>query len=139
MIPNKTSMKNGFTIIEVLVAMVFFSIASMAILSLIQHSAGASQRVKHMSRAGRLAVTQSELIKGLSIDDPRLNQTEAPSIVLHNQLRVETTIRDNVPILKSPGAAGKKEIVSKLIEISVYMGKNETRLAVLTFIKTRSL
>ena len=145
MINNHRSANSGFTLIETIIAIAFFSIVSMAIFTLVLQTAGSNQRARNMSRAVALAATQAELFKGLPIDDPLLTQTVTAAISFSKPFRVETVIKDDIPILKSPGPTGEKQTASKLIEISVFKSEtnkscgNDNRLAVLRLIKTRSL
>ena len=145
MINNHRSANSGFTLIETIIAIAFFSIVSMAIFTLVLQTAGSNQRARNMCRAEALAVTHAERFKGLSIDDPLLTQTVTAAISFSAPFRVETVIKDDIPIIKSPGPTGEEQTVSKLIEISVFKNEadkscgNNNRLAVLHLIKTRSL
>ncbi len=139
-------MNSGFTLIEIMIAIAFFSIVSMSIFSLVLHTAGVNIRAKKMVRANVVAASQVELYKSLPIDDPCFAQTETPDEIFVGPFRLETIITDDTPLAKSPEAGGAMQTVSKLIQITVFPDNTETRnnkkdqayLARLHFIKTRS-
>ncbi len=144
---DRTGKKNsGFTIIETMIAMAFFSIVSMSVFTLVIHTASSNYRAKILVQATSIAATQIELFKGLSIDDSSLLQTDTPLKKISGKFSIETTITDNMPLEKVPDENGTMQIVTKLIQITVFAKDpnpdhkiQQVYLTRLYFIKTRSL
>ncbi len=130
--------RNGFTLIEVLIAITVFSIISISLFSAVGKSTQATWRAKNLTRAVCLAATQAEFLKALQIDSSFLAATDEPVIKSDGTYWVKTVIQDDIPI-----SSVNNELMSKLITVSVFATKKATEkgfpITSVRLIKTRSI
>ena len=76
MISNKYQNQNGFTLVEVLIALVLFSIGILAVSAMQITSIGGNTKARRYTEAVNLASIQMETLIALDFDDPLLDDDE---------------------------------------------------------------
>ncbi|MFA6012488.1 MAG: prepilin-type N-terminal cleavage/methylation domain-containing protein [Desulfobacteraceae bacterium] len=140
---------NGFTLIEILIAILIFSIGILAVSSLQLNSIKGNTHANSFTIAGSTASNHSENLKALPFNDPLLDEGLHPAQPL-GRLWVGWNVTSNVPLNPISEDTDGKPIdpysICKTIEIVVFsnsMGFDDptkkNRLFACSLIKTRRL
>lgn len=140
---------NGFTLIEILIAILMFSVGILAVSSLQLNSIKGNTQANSFTLAGSTASNHSESLKALAFNDPQLDDGSHPAQPL-GRLWVGWNVTSDVPLNPIKEDTDGKTIdpysICKTIEIVVFsnsMGFDDTseknRLFACSFIKTRTL
>jgi len=140
---------NGFTLIEILIAILMFSVGILAVSSLQLNSIKGNTQANSFTLAGSTASNHSESLKALAFNDPQLDDGPHPAQPL-GRLWVGWNVTSDVPLNPIDEDTDGKTIdpysICKTIEIVVFsnsMGFDDTseknRLFACSFIKTRTL
>jgi prepilin-type N-terminal cleavage/methylation domain-containing protein len=140
---------NGFTLIEILISILLFSIGILAVSSLQLNSIKGNTQANSFTIAGSAASNHSESLKALRFNDPQLDDGLHPAQPL-GRLWVGWNVTSNVPLNPISEDTDGKPIdpysICKTIEIVVFsnsMGFDDptkkNRLFACSLIKTRRL
>lgn len=139
----------GFTLIEVLIAMVVFSIGILAVTSLQLGSIKGNAKANRLTIAGSIATNQAERLKQAAFNDPQLASSEHP-VTRRGRYWVGWRVTEDTPLSPltedTDGTSMPQLSISKTIDISVFSDskgfgniKGTNRILNYSFIKTRSL
>lgn len=139
----------GFTLIEILIAILMFAVGILAVASLQLNSIKGNTQANSFTLAGSTAANHAENLKVVPFSDPQLNGGLHPAQPL-GRLWVGWNVTNDVPLNPITEDTNGKSIdpisICKTIEIIVFsnpMGFNDesekNRLFTCSFIKTRTL
>ena len=91
--------KNGFTLIEVLIAITVFSIGILAVISMQTASVGSNARAVQITKGVTVAADRVETILSLPYNDANLNAAGSPHTATAQDFTLSWTVTDNSPII----------------------------------------
>lgn len=97
-IKNISNNDRGFTLIEVMIALVVFAIGLLAVASMQISSIGGNSTAREVTDASALAASQVEILMGLPYNDPLLNDVPPlPPPVVSGNYQITWTVVANAP------------------------------------------
>lgn len=113
----------GFTLIEVLIALFFFSVCMLGLGALQLNSMKSVAKAGTITKATAFAHSQIELIKSLPMTDDKVKELADPAITQNGCFWTQIIVTDDCPLSKrmvDSGAGLVNTTVSKTIEIKVF-------------------
>lgn len=137
---SKTAKKNGFTLIEVMMALLLFSVSMVGLGALQLNSMKSVTKAETITKATALAHSQIELLKGLSIAHAKVAGDSV--ITSSGSFWVQRLVTDDSPLgkrLVDTGGGLVDTTVCKTIEIKVFEDSIGSKLLASTsFIKSHA-
>ena len=141
--------ENGFTLIEILIAITLFAIGILAVSSLQLNSIKGNTQANSHTLSGAAASNRSEHLRSITFTDARLRAGVHPAQP-HGRLWVGWNVIDDVPLAPITRDTDGREIdgisISKTIDIVVFSNtrgfddlSEKNRVFTCSFVKTRTL
>ena len=119
---SQKEIKNGFTLIEVMIALAFFSVCMLGLGVLQLNSMKSVTKAKTITIASALAHSEMELLKSIPMDDSKLIAGSS-TIEEKESFWIQRNVRDDYPIGKRDVDSGLGLVsttICKTISITVF-------------------